>query len=66
MKAPVYIKVDLTTRQVEDYPISMEYFRKFVGGKCLAAQLLMDLTPPGLDPLAPEAVCIININLLTV
>ncbi len=65
MKAPVYIKVDLTTRQVEDYPISMEYFRKFVGGKCLAAQLLMDLTPPGLDPLAPEAVCIINTGPLT-
>jgi len=37
-----------------------EYFRKFAGGKALAARILWDLEPPGVDPLAPEAVLIIN------
>ena len=57
---PVYARVDLTTGGVERFPISEKYFKKYVGGKCLAARLLLDLTPPGLDPLSPEAVIIIN------
>ena len=65
MKLPVYLKVDLTTRAVEQMPISEEYFRLYVGGKSLAARLLLDLTEEGLDPLCPEAVCIINTGPLT-
>ena len=57
---PVYARVDLTTGSVERYPISGKYFKKYIGGKCLAARLLLDLTPPGIDPLSPEAVIIIN------
>ena len=60
MKLPVYLRVDLTTGTMEEFPISGEYFRKYVGGKCLAARLLLDLTPAGLDALDPRCALIIN------
>ena len=60
MKLPVYLKVDLTAGTAEDFPISRDYFVKYVGGKCLAARLLLDLTPAGLDPLDPRCALIIN------
>ena len=60
MKLPVYLRVDLTTGTMEEFPISGEYFRKYVGGKCLAARLLLDLTPAGLDALDPRCTLIIN------
>jgi aldehyde:ferredoxin oxidoreductase len=57
---PRYALIDLSTGKVEPLPISEQYYRLYMGGKTLAARLLLDLTEPGLDPLAPEAVCIIN------
>ena len=60
MNLPIYAKVDLTAGRWEPFEIPRDYFKKYVGGKCLAARLLLDLTPPGLDPLSPEAVIIIN------
>ena len=58
MACPLYAKIDLTTGKVSDFPISHEYFSKYIGGKCLGARLILDLTRPGLDPLDPEAVFI--------
>ena len=60
MQLPLYAKVDLTIGKWESFPISEEYFKKYIGGKCLAARLLLDLTEAGIDPLSPEAVFIIN------
>ncbi|MBQ8830485.1 MAG: aldehyde ferredoxin oxidoreductase family protein [Oscillospiraceae bacterium] len=60
MKLPVYAKVDLTSKAWETFHISEEYFKKYIGGKCLAARLLLDLTEKGIDPLSPEATVIIN------
>ena len=60
MNPPVYAKVDLTTGRWERYEVPREYFKKYVGGKCLAARLLLDLTEPGLDPLDERAAIIIN------
>ena len=60
MKLPVYAKVDLTSGRWERYEVPREYFKKYVGGKCLAARLLLDLTEPGLDPLGERAAIIIN------
>lgn len=57
---PLYARVDLSTGAVDHLQISDEDFRKYIGGKTLAAKLLLDLTQPGLDPLSPEAVLIIN------
>ncbi len=60
LSLPRYAIVDLTTGEVKQLPISEEYYRMYVGGKTLAARLLLDLTEPGFDPLGAEALCIIN------
>lgn len=60
MILPVYAKVDLTTGEWSSYPVSEELFANYLGGKALAARLLTDLTPPGLEPLSEEAALIIN------
>ncbi|GAB1475277.1 aldehyde ferredoxin oxidoreductase family protein [Bacillota bacterium] len=60
MPNPVYCRVDLTTGQTETVNISDDCFRKYIGGKALAARLLLDFTEAGLDPLCPEAMIIIN------
>jgi len=57
---PCYAKIDLTRGKTEIFPVSGDYFENYIGGKALAARLLLDLTPPGLDPLEPAAVLIIN------
>ena len=60
MNPPVYAKVDLTTGRWERYEVPREYFKKYVGGKCLAARLLLNLTEPGLGPLDERAVIVVN------
>ncbi|MCL2023763.1 MAG: aldehyde ferredoxin oxidoreductase family protein [Oscillospiraceae bacterium] len=60
MTLPNYMKINLSTGEIAPYPIPEEYYRKFLGGKALAARLLLDLTPAGLDPLDPEMVVIVN------
>ena len=60
MRLPVYAKIDLTRRKAVRYPINQEMFEKYIGGKIMGSRLLYDLTSPGLDPLSPEAVLIIN------
>jgi len=57
---PLYARIDLSNGKIEPFPISREYFKKYLGGKTLAARLLLDLMPAGLDPLDPAAVLIIN------
>ncbi|MDR0502974.1 MAG: aldehyde ferredoxin oxidoreductase family protein [Treponema sp.] len=57
---PVYAKIDLSTGKTETFAINEEYYRNFIGGKTLAARLLLDLMPKGLDALDPGAVLIIN------
>ena len=52
MNLPIYAKVDLTAGRWEPFEIPRDYFKKYVGGKCLAARLLLDLTEPGLGPLS--------------
>ena len=60
MYTPRYAKINLTTGEIADHPISRAYYEKYLGGKTLAARLLLDIMPPGLDPLSPEAVIIVN------
>lgn len=57
---PRYALVDLSTGEVQPLLISEEYYRLYVGGKALAARLLLDLAIPGVDALSPEAICVIN------
>lgn len=60
MRDPVYATVDLTAGQTGEYRVSHDYFRKYIGGKTMGARLLLDMTIPGIDPLSPEALIIIN------
>jgi len=60
MNLPVYAKINLESSQIESIVISEDYYRKFIGGKTLAARLLLDYMPQGLDPLDPACVLIIN------
>ena len=65
MTLPVYAKIDLDTGNVESYAISEDYYRKYIGGKTLAARLLLDLMPQGIAALDPSSVIIINTGPLT-
>lgn len=65
MRLPKYYKINLTTKEVCDYPISEEIFKKYFGGKILGTKLLTDLTPAGLDVFAEEAHLIINTTPMT-
>jgi len=46
--------VDLTARQSRIEPVADEILQQYLGGKGLAAHLLTELNPPGVDPLTPE------------
>ncbi len=65
MNVPRYLIVDLTNSTVDQFPITEEYYRLYVGGKTLAARLLLDLVPPATDPLDSDNVIIINTGPLT-
>ncbi len=60
MNLPVYAYINLSTGEVEKKTIPLEYFQKYIGGKTLAARLLLDHYPKGADALSPESVMIIN------
>ncbi len=60
IRPPVYAMIDLSSKKVSRYEISKQDFKKYIGGKMLGAKLLTELTPAGLDPLAPRAVVIVN------
>ncbi len=60
MEQAKYIWVDLSSKSAKPYLVPQNYCEKYIGGKCLAARLLLDLTEKGVDPLAPEAMLIVN------
>jgi aldehyde:ferredoxin oxidoreductase len=49
-----YLRIDLATRSFKVEPIPEGVAVRYLGGKGLAAWLLTELNPPGVDPLAPE------------
>lgn len=49
-----FLKVDLTGRKIENFPISDDDLGLYVGGSTLAAKIIYDYVKPGMDPLAPE------------
>ncbi|GHT79350.1 aldehyde ferredoxin oxidoreductase [Actinomycetota bacterium] len=57
---PRYALINLSSGKVESIPISLQTYRSYIGGKALATRLLFDLLAPDTDPLAPEAVIIVN------
>jgi len=59
-KLPLYARIDMSSGKTEPFPISGDYFEKYIGGKALAARLLLDFMPAGLDCFDPASVIIIN------
>jgi len=49
-----YLRIDLSRKAFSIAPIAEEVLARYFGGKGLAAWLLTELNPPGVDPLAPE------------
>ena len=49
-----FLKVDLTQKSIENFTLSDDDLRDFVGGSTLAAKIIYDYVQPGMDPLAPE------------
>lgn len=60
MNLPKYLKINLSNKTVETYPISEDLFKNYLGGKILGAKLLLDLSKAKLDVFSPESVIIIN------
>ncbi len=65
MVLPRYLYIDLSRGEVFDYPISQQIYRTHIGGKSLAARLLLAEMQEGVDPLEPASVFIINTGPLT-
>jgi aldehyde:ferredoxin oxidoreductase len=48
------LKIDLNRKGFDIDTVEDAVYKKYLGGKGLAAHLLMELNPPEVDPLAPE------------
>ncbi len=65
MRLPRYLDIDLSAGTIKPYPISEAIFRKYVGGKILAARIMLAETRPGTDAFAPENIIVVNTGPLT-
>ena len=52
-------KIDLTTREVTDYPFSDKERELFLGGKIMAAKIIYDNIKTKIDPFSPENMIVI-------
>jgi len=59
------LRVDLATREVNDYPWTADNRRTWVGGKVMAARILGDMLPTGTDPLGADNAVVIATGPLT-
>lgn len=53
-----YLDVDLSIGGVGERVIPRQWYELYLGGRGIAARLLLDLVPPGTDALAPENVLV--------
>lgn len=49
-----FLRVDLTENIIDEFSISDEDLKKYVGGSTLAAKIIYDYVKEGMDPLSPE------------
>lgn len=60
-----YLDIDLSTGTIGTYEISNQDREVFLGNKGLAAKILYDNLTPGIDPLSPDNIMVINTGPLT-
>lgn len=65
MKPLNYLHINLSTGKIRPLPIKEGVVRAYLGGKTLAAKLLYDLLPKGVEPLSKENILIINTGIMT-
>ncbi len=56
------LRVDLDTGQATELPLEDDVLRRFVGGVGLGTWLLLRESPAGVEPLAPQAACVIALS----
>ncbi len=49
-----FLKVDLTSQEIEDLPIHEADRAAYIGGATLGARIIYDYAKPGMDPLSPD------------
>ena len=54
-----YLYVEFSKNEVKDYPIPEEWYRKYLGGRGIAARILLQELSPNIDPLSPENIMIL-------
>ena len=59
------LRIDLSTREVTEYPWSDAERRSTLGGKAMAARILLDTLASGTDPLGPHNVVVVSTSPLT-
>lgn len=59
------LKIDLTDRQVSEYPWTDRDREMYLGGKIMAARILYDTLAPGVEPFSPENALAITTGPLT-
>ncbi len=59
------LRLDLTTREVSEYPWSDEDRKLYLGGKIMAARILYDKIKTKIDPLSSDNVMVISTGPLT-
>ncbi|NLL61227.1 MAG: aldehyde ferredoxin oxidoreductase family protein [Candidatus Atribacteria bacterium] len=53
-----YLYVDLSENEVKDYPIPEEWYRKYLGGRGIAARILLQELGPNTEPLSADNIMI--------
>jgi len=53
-----YVYVDLSKNQIKDYPIPEEWYKKFLGGRGIAARILLKELDPKVDPLSEKNILV--------
>lgn len=54
-----YLDVSLSDGKISDYHVPNEWHRKFLGGRGIAARILLEELEPGVDPLGPDNVFVV-------
>ena len=49
-----YLHVNLSEKEIKEYPIPQEWYDKHLGGRGIAARIFLEEQSPGVDPLSPE------------
>jgi len=53
-----YIYIDLSSNEIRDYPIPEEWYKKFLGGRGIAARILLKELDPKVDPFSEENILV--------